>query len=467
VKRLEAHQGFVKGVSWDPVGKYLTSQADDRSVIFWNTFDWTVAKQVHEGFEKSGGQTFYKRHSWAPDGSQVCFVHAVDESRFQNVALIVDRETLSDSVSLVGSRSLVECSAYNPKLFASLSTSSAMNGDREGGHDDMITDESVQHYCLCAIGSQEGTLSLWQQNNPRASLVLENAFHGPIYDMTWSPDGLCLAACSGDSTITLLLIEQQKLSVGPRQLSLTAFGALLDTKRTEAALMRYGFQPGLKKALKNKADLIESASLLDLINEERARNVDVGGEGDMDIDLNKDGDVEARSGDGFRVDRDTHQKLKDRMGGSQGGEGFSQPLLSVPGSTAVVGADGKKRVQPILLSSISSSPLSQTQTVTTTKDGRRRVQPISLIPATPSPSKSILASSSLSQHQNQHLQSQQGTVEDYRIPPKPLALPMAKLKQSQSLDFSPHGKVIIENPGLYLLVYDYVRTTLIHLINHL
>ena len=32
---LEGHESYVKGVAWDPVGKYLASQSDDRSVHVW------------------------------------------------------------------------------------------------------------------------------------------------------------------------------------------------------------------------------------------------------------------------------------------------------------------------------------------------------------------------------------------------------------------------------------------------
>jgi protein HIRA/HIR1 len=41
---LTGHKGMVKGLTWDPVGKFLATQSDDRSVIIWRTEDWTEVR---------------------------------------------------------------------------------------------------------------------------------------------------------------------------------------------------------------------------------------------------------------------------------------------------------------------------------------------------------------------------------------------------------------------------------------
>jgi hypothetical protein len=50
---LEGHQNLVKGVAWDPVGKYLASQGDDRSLIIWRVEDWTRAARVTDAWKVS------------------------------------------------------------------------------------------------------------------------------------------------------------------------------------------------------------------------------------------------------------------------------------------------------------------------------------------------------------------------------------------------------------------------------
>ena len=34
------HTSMVKGVAWDPMGKYISSASDDKSVAIWRCADW-------------------------------------------------------------------------------------------------------------------------------------------------------------------------------------------------------------------------------------------------------------------------------------------------------------------------------------------------------------------------------------------------------------------------------------------
>ena len=58
--KLDLHQGFVKGVCWDPVGEFLATSSDDRSVKVWRTRDWELEAEVKKPFEESPG-TFFRR----------------------------------------------------------------------------------------------------------------------------------------------------------------------------------------------------------------------------------------------------------------------------------------------------------------------------------------------------------------------------------------------------------------------
>ncbi|CAH8819234.1 unnamed protein product [Schistosoma curassoni] len=49
---LSGHKGFVKGVTWDPVGRYLASQGDDLTVKIWRTADWQEEASISKPFTK-------------------------------------------------------------------------------------------------------------------------------------------------------------------------------------------------------------------------------------------------------------------------------------------------------------------------------------------------------------------------------------------------------------------------------
>jgi hypothetical protein len=66
----------VKGVAWDPIGTYLASQSDDRSVILWRCEDWTQVAKVTEPFTRSVGATFSLRPCWSPDGRALTTVNS-------------------------------------------------------------------------------------------------------------------------------------------------------------------------------------------------------------------------------------------------------------------------------------------------------------------------------------------------------------------------------------------------------
>ena len=50
LKKLKGHTGLVKGVSFDPIGKYLASQSEDKSLRIWRTSDWKEEKAITEPF---------------------------------------------------------------------------------------------------------------------------------------------------------------------------------------------------------------------------------------------------------------------------------------------------------------------------------------------------------------------------------------------------------------------------------
>ncbi|BEI86202.1 hypothetical protein CcaverHIS002_0604890 [Cutaneotrichosporon cavernicola] len=103
---IDAHDTFVKGVTWDPVGNFLATQSDDKSVRIWNTDNWQCVEKVSKPFELSPSSTFFRRLSWSPDGAFIATSNAMNGPVF--VAAVIEREGVA-----VGH--LV--AAFNPRLF--------------------------------------------------------------------------------------------------------------------------------------------------------------------------------------------------------------------------------------------------------------------------------------------------------------------------------------------------------------
>eukprot|EP00158_Paraphelidium_tribonemae_P010008 Partr_v1_DN29031_c0_g1_i1_m58900 putative HIR histone cell cycle regulation defective homolog A (S. cerevisiae) len=397
VRKLTAHEGFVKGVCWDPVGKYLVSQADDRCVIFWNTFDWSVAKRVEAGFEKSLGQTFFKRLAWSPDGTHICAVHAVDQSKILLTASLINRLTYEEEACLVGFRGVVECAAFNPNIFYDLPNSSS----------ESISDMS-EHYCVCALGSQDGTISIWFENSAHAPFVLEDAFSGPVYDLSWSLDGMTLAATGSDGTVTFIALENH-MSRQTKVIS-SAFGAVGSQKNVEKALARYGYERG-KSKIQASDDIVESVAMLKLMR--------------MGNRLSILDDNPAPSPKSPEV----------TIGFGNASSSFMQSSAPVNVySTTTINKDGKRRIQPSLISSPTQSNILFEQTVSTTKDGKRRLQPVT-----------ISSPGSIEKRPRSSDSSEQISP---TLPAEPLSLKPIALRQSFSVEIeSTKALISVLNPA--------------------
>ena len=141
LRKLDLHQGFVKGVCWDPVGEFLATQSDDRSVKIWKTSDWSIEAEVKKPFEDSPGSTFFRRLrcegfffrvvfyltftlSWSPDGAHITASNATNNKGYVFIAAVITRNTWTSEISLVGHENTVEVAVrvqfpyqlYSPSL---------------------------------------------------------------------------------------------------------------------------------------------------------------------------------------------------------------------------------------------------------------------------------------------------------------------------------------------------------------
>lgn len=190
---LKGHTGLVKGVTWDPVGKFLASQSDDRSVKIWKTSDWTIQNTITEPFEECGGTTHILRLSWSPDGQYLVSAHAMNGGG--PTAQIIERDGWKCDKDFVGHRKAVTCVRFHNSILKRQAPKTS----------------KLQQYCCLAIGSRDRCLSVWMTALQRPLLVIRDLFTESILDLSWSHDGYILLACSGDGTVACLQFNENQL----------------------------------------------------------------------------------------------------------------------------------------------------------------------------------------------------------------------------------------------------------------
>ncbi|EMR09558.1 hypothetical protein PNEG_02145 [Pneumocystis murina B123] len=210
LKKIDAHQSHVKGITFDPVGKYFATESDDRTIKIWRTSDYCLEKTVSKPFKNSPSTTYFRRPSWSPDGLHIAGANAMN-GPVSSVA-VIERGTWTSLINLIGHEGAVEVTSFNPIIFR------LPNTNKE--------DNKIMTIIACA--GQDRTLSIWNTMNPRPILVTQEIAEKSIGDLCWSPDGLCLFLCSYDGSIVACLFDKDE------------FGEPLTAAETEKLLSKYG-----------------------------------------------------------------------------------------------------------------------------------------------------------------------------------------------------------------------------------
>ncbi|KAH0834880.1 histone transcription regulator 1 [Lanmaoa asiatica] len=196
LRKLDQHNGFVKGVCFDPVGEFMATQSDDKTVKIWRTTDWGLEAEVTKPFEDSPGSTFFRRLSWSPDGAHITASNATNNRGFVFIAAVITRGLWTSEISLVGHENTVEVASYNPHIFlrnpdAPLATSNICS--------------------VVALGADDRSISIWQTKTARPLIVAREVFERQIMDLSWSRDGLTLYAASSDGTVAVFDFDAEEL----------------------------------------------------------------------------------------------------------------------------------------------------------------------------------------------------------------------------------------------------------------
>lgn len=100
---------------FDPVGKYVASQSDDKSLRVWRTADWTQQEIISDPFVDCSATTHVLRLSWSPDGQYLVSAHAMNGGG--PTAQIIERDGWKHDKDFVGHRKAVTCVVRYIQIF--------------------------------------------------------------------------------------------------------------------------------------------------------------------------------------------------------------------------------------------------------------------------------------------------------------------------------------------------------------
>nr|CAD1838553.1 unnamed protein product [Ananas comosus var. bracteatus] len=210
---LRGHSSLVKGVAWDPIGSFIASQSDDKTVIIWRTSDWSLAHKTEGHWSKSLGSTFFRRLAWSPCGHFITTTHGFQKPRHS--APVLERGEWSATFDFLGHNAPVIVVKFNHSLFRKhFSNGQGLKAALAGGWTNGASKtptKDQQPYNVIAIGSQDRTITVWTTASARPLFVAKHFFTQSVVDLSWSPDGYDLFACSLDGTVATFHFEVKEL----------------------------------------------------------------------------------------------------------------------------------------------------------------------------------------------------------------------------------------------------------------
>ncbi|XVF69148.1 hypothetical protein PTKIN_Ptkin11bG0057600 [Pterospermum kingtungense] len=243
---LRGHSSLVKGVSWDPIGSFIASQSDDKTVIIWRTSDWSLAHRTEGHWAKSLGSTFFRRLGWSPCGHFITTTHGYQKPRHS--APVLERGEWAATFDFLGHNAPVIVVKFNHSMFRrNFASSQEVKATPVGWANGAakIGGKESEPYNVIAIGSQDRTITVWTTASPRPLFVAKHFFGQSVVDLSWSPDGYSLFACSLDGTVATFHFEVKELG-----------HKLSDAELDELKRSRYGDVRG------RQANLAESPAQL-------------------------------------------------------------------------------------------------------------------------------------------------------------------------------------------------------------
>lgn len=353
IKRFDIHQSHVKGVVFDPAGKYFATCSDDRSMRIFRyrkgvnvdgtDMDFVVENIIRDPFAKSPLTTYFRRCSWSPDGLYIAAPNGTNEGVNANV--VIKRGSWESELSLIGHRLPCEVCSFSPRLY-----------------DVNKNDSTTRSETVIITAGQDKTLTLWSSSCATPLCVVTEISAKSITDVAWNPNGLNVYLCGLDGVVLSLFFDESEL------------GHVVPWEENNRALIRYGkdrdlFFPESVEQLKleefaEKRGIINNLTKSQYVQNDRIKSLMAGVNGTTNTDLNSVNDASRQVMNVLVPRSKKHPNRKMPVPTLETTTRTSSPnkvnILTSKNQKVTITKSGKKRVAPMLISSTSATPTTAT-----------------------------------------------------------------------------------------------------------
>jgi len=393
---IKEHTSTVKGVAFDPAGKYIASSGDDPSLCIWRAFDdWGLESRIdstsgifqhQDNVQSLTNMSMFRRISFAPDGSHVCATNA--QLRKKNIAAMVSREgwgvsvgnatsgtgaaatginggngkssssnsngnsgNIAGAANLVGHKQPVVSSRHCPYFFQ-VKKESTKENKADNGEKEKDNKEELEYSTLVALGDKKGFLTIWSTKKSRPIFKLQcSESRCTVTDIAW---GLMPSVQNKASRSLVMLVSLlDGFTVALRFDTERELGTILSTEQVHSIFrVKYGIElTALGGAGSSRRRLVDDSSGPKIIENILQYNVEED-ESDAGDNSNADDDMSIQGGEDHSDGQEApDKKIKNTSHLTAQSQQPQVNVLDVRKKQVESRSrtTGKKRIQPVLM----------------------------------------------------------------------------------------------------------------------
>lgn len=190
-----------RSIAFDPTNHFLISMGDDTLIYLYQyqyepttrNYQFRLINRISKLINKTSMNVDYKRISWSPDGEYVS-VPTASKNQTSLISLLSRSNGWNNILSLVGHNLDCEVVQYNPMIY-----NSSENSD------------NPKLFNVIATAGSDMTLVVWNTTKDKPIFILKEISKKPIVDLCWDKTGNSLFVASLDGHLSIVSFHSQEL----------------------------------------------------------------------------------------------------------------------------------------------------------------------------------------------------------------------------------------------------------------